>query len=146
MLAEQIGRGVHQGHRILQLVAEAIGSRRLIERCATPEPAGDDLIQQPVVDEGIDCWIGRLDLHHREPSLPSLPHCGAFPFRRLFPAELLHETLCLGHALCRAEREYDRLPFAFVEQHLHLHGGAGIVARPHTAGEPYAIQCRRRRE
>ena len=89
-----------------------------------------------MVDEGIDRRIGRLDLHHREPTLPSLPHSGVFPFRRLCPAELLHETLCLGHALCRAEREDDRSPFAFVEQHLHLHGGAGIVARTHTAGEP----------
>ena len=99
-----------------------------------------------MVDEGIDRRVGRLDLHHPEPTLPSLPHSGAFAFRRLCPAELLHETLCLGHALCRAEREDDRLPFAFVEQHLHLHGGAGIVACTHTAGEPYAIQRRRRRE
>ena len=31
VLAEEIGRGVHERHRILQLVAEAIGPRRLIE-------------------------------------------------------------------------------------------------------------------
>ena len=50
MGARQIRAGVDQRHHILQLVAEAIGPARLIERRTTPGTASQRLIEQPAVE------------------------------------------------------------------------------------------------
>ena len=52
---------VDEGHHVLQLVAEAEGAARLIERRSPPDAATERLVQQPVVDEHVEGAVGRVD-------------------------------------------------------------------------------------
>src|SRR5947207_8750553 len=47
----EIGRGVHEGHHVLQLVAEAVTAARLIKGRAAPHPAAESLVKQPARSE-----------------------------------------------------------------------------------------------
>ena len=73
VLADQVRRGVDQGHHVLQLITETKGASRLVGRASRPQPTGQDLIEQPPVDEHIDRWVRGLHLHRAERVLPVLP-------------------------------------------------------------------------
>ena len=64
VLAGERRFGVHQRHRVLQLVAETIGSAGLIESRPPPEPAAQCLIEQPAV---------RHHVHRRDRAYPHSP-------------------------------------------------------------------------
>ena len=59
-----------QRHAVLQLVAEAVGAARLIERRAGPDAAGQRLIQQPAVQHDVHRTVGRLHLDRAEDVVP----------------------------------------------------------------------------
>ena len=44
---------VDQGHHVLELVAEAVGPARLVERRPAPDPAGQHLVEQPAVEHQV---------------------------------------------------------------------------------------------
>ena len=54
MLAQQRRLGMHQGHRVLQLVAEAERAARLVKSRARPHAAGERLVDQPAVGQEVD--------------------------------------------------------------------------------------------
>src|SRR6266478_5029519 len=74
MLAGEGRLGMHQGHHILQLVAEAKRSAGLIETCTSPQTAAQGLIQQPAVGHHVNRGIGCFNLHGAERPLPILPN------------------------------------------------------------------------
>ena len=57
-------------HAVLQLVAEAVGAARLVERRARPDAAGQRLIQQPAVQHDVHRPVRRLHLHRAERIVP----------------------------------------------------------------------------
>ena len=54
-----LGRGPGQRHRVLQLVAKAVGAAGLVEAGLRPQPAGHRLVQQPAVDQRVEQRVGR---------------------------------------------------------------------------------------
>ncbi len=68
MLAQQAGLGMHQRHRVLQLVAEAERAAGLVEARPRPHAAGERLIDQPAVGQEIDGRVGRFDMHRARAS------------------------------------------------------------------------------
>ena len=62
LFAQQRGPRQPQRHRILELVAEAVGTACLVESRARPGAAGQRLVQQPVVHHEIEGAIRRLHL------------------------------------------------------------------------------------
>ena len=62
--------GQRQRHRVLQLVAKARSAASLIEAGLGPKAADHGLVEQPVVDQGIEMGIGRADLHLAEQARP----------------------------------------------------------------------------
>ena len=72
MLAQQSRLGVHERHRVLQLIAEPERSSRLIIAAAAPDTTRQDLIEKPAVGQHIERRIGRLDLYGAEGAQPVL--------------------------------------------------------------------------
>ncbi len=66
-----LGRGVDQGHHVLELVAEAERAARLVEARARPVPAGEHLVEQPAVGQQVERRVGRLHLHDAQATLPA---------------------------------------------------------------------------
>ena len=109
LLACDVGPCMHQGHHILQLVAEAVGAARLIERGTPPDAAGERLVEQPAIEQQVHGGIGRLDLHSTQNLFPlvlrSLPGRGDF-FRAL---EALDNRQRCGTVFTLAEHEMELL-------------------------------------
>ena len=84
-----VGRGPGERHRVLQLVAKAVGAAGLVEAGARPEPAGDRLVQQPAVDERVEERVGRAHGGRAEQLVPARAHA-------LQPAQRRHQRGLLG--------------------------------------------------
>ena len=63
-----------QRHHILQLIAEAIGAAYLVETSATPDPAGQRLVEQPAIQQNIHAGIGCRHLHVPQRIVPAPLH------------------------------------------------------------------------
>src|SRR4030095_7740625 len=70
MLARERRRGVDERHCILQLVAKAEGSSRLVITAARPQAARHRLIDQPAVGQHIERRVRRIHLHGAKRALP----------------------------------------------------------------------------
>ena len=62
--------GMHQRHRVLQLVAEAERAAGLVEAAARPHAAGERLVEQPAVGQHVERRVGRFDLHRAQRAAP----------------------------------------------------------------------------
>ncbi len=98
-------------HHVLQLVAEAVGAARLVERRARPDPAGQRLVEQPAVQQDVHRPIRRLHLHRAEDVVPVLGHraqdrveIGAAVARRPRPAPRLASPPRRGRRRSRPRR------------------------------------------
>ena len=65
------GRAVDQGHHVLELVAEAVGAARLVERRPAPDAAAQHLVEQPAVEQQVERRVGRLHLDGAEDRVPA---------------------------------------------------------------------------
>ena len=65
------GRGVHQRHRVLQLVAESECAAGLIEPLRPQTRHADHLVNQPAVGNRVERVVGRLDHAPRRAVVPS---------------------------------------------------------------------------
>ena len=89
VLADELRRCMDHRQRVLQLVAKTVCAAGLIETAAAPETAGDDLVQQPAVREGVYGAVGRAYLDRAENLSPVRTHrvqgdlCGLFIARFL---------------------------------------------------------------
>src|SRR5258708_22378233 len=52
---------IHEGERILQLVAKTVGPAGLIESRASPHPATENLIELAVIEEQVEGLVRRAD-------------------------------------------------------------------------------------
>src|SRR5439155_17913095 len=114
MLPGQPTLGNGQGDHVLELVAEAIGAPRLVERRPGPEPAGERLVEQPAVEQ---------DVHRpvRGPNLDgpkgNLPMGGDLPEARGIVEIAAASDQVAGCllVLCLAQEDTDLGPFARTE-------------------------------
>ena len=135
--------GVHQRHRVLQLVAEAERAARLIEAAAAPHAAGEHLVEQPAVGQEVERGVGRLHVDRAERAAPVAPDALQRRARRPGAAEALHERACVGAVPPRAEGEDDlAAPGRRPSSSGDLHRQARIEARADAAREPRARQAR----
>ena len=65
------GRATASAMHVLELVAEAVGAARLVERRARPDAAGQRLIEQPAVQHDVHRAVRRLHLDGAEQRRPS---------------------------------------------------------------------------
>src|SRR5437868_4892186 len=70
LFAKHAGFRVNECHRVLQLVAEAERSARLVIAAASPHPARERLIDEPAVRKRVECGIRCRDLDRSQSSLP----------------------------------------------------------------------------
>ena len=138
VLAEQLRLGMHQGHRVLQLVAEAECAARLIKSGAGPHAAGQRLIDEPAVGQKIDRRVGRFDIDHAQRPAPVVPHALDRPMGAVDAAEALREALGFRRPARGADREGDGPLLSVFERQRRLNGGAGIVAGADAARESHA--------
>ena len=72
----------NQRHGILQLVAKARSTARLVKACLGPQPTANGLVQEPAVDHGIQQRVGRFDRRGTQQAVPGALnrlhtlHCG----------------------------------------------------------------------
>ncbi|MCY1390258.1 hypothetical protein D9M71_50740 [compost metagenome] len=79
--AQQMAAGFHrvgegQRHAVLQLVAEAIGAARLVERRPRADAAGQRLVEQPAIEQDVHRPVRRAHLHRAEQLVPMPGHGG----------------------------------------------------------------------
>src|SRR5438876_4436104 len=72
VVAREVGRGVHEGHHILQLVAEAVSAARLIKGRATPDAAAESLVNQPAVEQKIRGNLGCFYFDRAQEPVPPM--------------------------------------------------------------------------
>ena len=134
VLAHECGVRVDERHHVLQLVAEAEGSPRLVVAAARPEAAGHRLVQQPTVGEHVKRRIGRLNLHGAERALPVRFHRVQRAMGGGRSPKALHQAARVSNIPTRAKAEGDFALLAIGKLERDLEGGAGIERRAHLAG------------
>ena len=133
MFAQQPGLGMRQGHDVLQLIAKAERSARLIEATAPPETACQRLIYKPAVQQNVDRRIGRLDVHCTESPIPIFPHslernprcCGSIKSAR--------QVIGFISASPGPEREYDFTLLAVFQIESNTHGRTRVETCAHSS-------------
>ena len=85
LLARQMGCGMHEGHNVLKLIAESKSAARLVVPASSPQAASQGLIDEPAVDQGIDCRIGCLNIKRAQRALPTVPDVFQRPPRGAAP-------------------------------------------------------------
>ena len=101
MLAGEGRLGMHQRHRVLQLIAEAEGAAGLIKAGARPEPAAKRLIDQPAVGQHVDGGIGRFDVDRAERAIPKFVDAFERDTAGVGPAKALDQVVHLGRCCDR---------------------------------------------
>ena len=71
--ARGLRRRVDQGQGILQLIPEAVGSARLIQRRTAPDTTAQGLIEQPAIHQEVDGKHRSLDLNGSQQGIPPFP-------------------------------------------------------------------------
>src|SRR5205809_3550893 len=69
----EVGRGVHEGHHVLQLVAESVSAARLIKGRAAPDAAAESLVKQPAVEQKIRGKLRRFHFDRAKEPIPPMP-------------------------------------------------------------------------
>ena len=143
LFAQQPRFGVHQRHGVLQLVAESVGSARLVEAAARPQAARDRLVHQPAVGQHVErrhraCRSARpsacVASARSPPSSASCGGCGS--------AEALHQLAGRIGVACRAEPKDDLALLSIREVERDLHRGTGIQRGAGLAGKAHAMHRR----
>ena len=139
MAAQQLRRRVDHGHRILQLVAEAIRAARLVIAAARPQTAGDGLVHQPAIGDHVQRRIGRFDAHGAQRALPVRAHRVERHAGRVLARMALHHGTGVGIAApAHAEEEDDFALLPRLQFKRHLDRCARVQARARLAGQAHA--------
>ncbi|MNL14928.1 hypothetical protein D3C87_1358900 [compost metagenome] len=91
VLACQGRAGEHQRHDVLQLVAKAVGTTRLVVAAACPQPAGQRLVEQPAIGQRIHGRVRGVDAHDPQRVPPIPPDRLEFAAGRAQLAVLAHQ-------------------------------------------------------
>ena len=148
LLAHERRRGVHQRHRVLQLVAEAEGAARLVVAAARPQPAREGLVQQPAVGQHVERGVRRVDLHRaRACAASARAPPAALTCAAAGPRAALHEArrVARGASDARAGTR-SRAPRRRRDRTATCIAAQGSSAGAHLARQAGARQRGRRRE
>jgi len=127
-------------HRVLQLIAKAVGAARLVVAAACPDAASQRLVNEPAVGKQVQGLVGRRHLHRAQHVLPVRMH---FVQRsRVASPPRKRCTSCPASSMLRphAETEGDLAPLSRSEFKGHLDRGARIQRRTAAAGQTQAAQ------
>src|SRR6266571_2354770 len=137
VVARDIGRGVHEGHDILQLVAEAVSATRLIKGGAAPDAATERLVKQPAVEQKI---CGKLGCFYFNRAQEPVPPMAGF-------LECSFDVRGIAKATNESTRFFFVVRLAEEKSHLggvprfnldhDLHGGARVEASANVAGQSF---------
>src|SRR6185436_3462317 len=126
---------VNKRHRVLQLVAEAEGSARLVKSGPAPDPAPKCLVDQPAIEHQIQRAVGRADLHGPEDAIPSRPDL----LQRVVSSTSLtiepNEPPRVFLGLRLSEQEEDDVFAARRQLQASHQRGAGVAELTRTVGE-----------
>ena len=144
-LCPRLLRGaVDDGHRVLELVAEAERPARLVERRPAPHATGERLVEEPAVEHQIHRRVRRADLDRPEDAIPERSR---FLQRRLHPTGLgvgADEAPGLVRGLRLPEQEDDLLLPARRHFQRGHQCGAGVDQVAGAVGEPRPAEGGRR--
>ncbi len=144
VFAHQRGLGMDERHAVLQLVAEAEGTARLVVAAARPEPAGQGLIEQPAVGQDVERGVRGLHLHRAQGVRPMLADRFQLGPRGRGAATAMQKAAGVVRAAppdhAQPEDDGARLPMAQVEGRLER--AAGIQRGTDLAGQTYAVPAR----
>src|SRR5213592_1674972 len=90
----EVGCGVHEGHHVLQLVAEAVSAARLIKGRATPAAATESLVKQPTVEQKIRGKLGCFHFDRAQEPVPPMAGFLKCSFNVRGIAKTTHEAAC----------------------------------------------------
>src|SRR5688572_9271002 len=119
MLAGEARLSVQQRHDVLQLIAEAERTARLVMAAARPEAARQRLVEEPAVYYQVEGAVRGLDLYRAQGALPVLLHRAQ---------RLAGLRRC---AAAHAQRKDDLALLPVREIEGHLQRAAGIEPRAH---------------
>ncbi len=142
--ARELRPRVDERGGVLELVAEAEGTARLVESGAPPEPAADVLVEEPAVHHHVERGRRRLHLHGRE----RLPPARADRRERLVDSAGLpvardeRARRVRAGRLAQEERALDG--FAGTDRDRDLERGAGVEAGARPAVERALVAQGRR--
>src|SRR5438067_10668903 len=139
VVASEVGRGVHEGHHVLQLVAEAVTATRLIKGGAAPRPAAESLVKQPAVEQKGGRKLGRF--HFDRAQEPAPPTAGflecSLDVRRI--AKTSHEFACCFFVVRLPEKKSHLDGVSRFNLHHDLYGGARVEAGANVAGQSFVL-------
>src|SRR5713101_427326 len=134
-----LGRGMHEGHYVLQLVTEAVSAARVIKGRAAPNPATESLIKQPAIEQKIRRKLRRFHFDRAQEAVPPLAgflECG-FDVRGI--AKSVNEGACLFF-IVRLPKKKDYLGgLSRIDLDNDLHGCARVEAGAHITGQSFVL-------
>ena len=129
VVARQMRRRHHQRQHVLQLIAEAERAARLIEGGASPDAAGQRLVEQPAVEHQVHRSIRRRDLHRAEQRAPEALHILEGRGDSLRRAAAPHERRHAGFIGGFAEQADHGLLLRRLQRDADLYGAARVHRR-----------------
>ncbi len=136
LFPRQMRPGGAEGHDVLQLIAETIGTARLVETGPTPDAAAQGLIAQPAIDQQIGGSFGGAHLDRSQEIVPP----GHGPGEGVLQGQLMLET---EHQFPGPDRRFgltqhadDITVFARRQFNGYPECRAGIKARADPFGQP----------
>ena len=130
--------------RVLQLVAEAEGAALLVVAAAAPQARGDRLIADPVVGDGVEDVVRRLDAVRAEQRAPRGAGVGQGALDDAGVAVPVEQRFRLGAVLPRGKRVDDDAPLSRGELQRRAERGDGVLVAA-EARRPRFLGERRRR-
>ena len=102
---------IDEGHHILQLIAKPVRSAGLIKSGASPNAAGQDLIDKPAIEHEVDAQIGRCHMQGVQAVVPVLLHFGERSTGSIWLRVLLNEPMNLRETvrLTQDKNHFSRL-------------------------------------
>ncbi len=139
VVARDVGRRVHEGHDILQLVTETVSAARLIKSGAAPETAAERLINQPAIEQKICRKLGRFHLDRAQEPVPPVAgflECG-FDVRGI--AKSVNEGACFFFVVRLPKKKGYLGALSRVDLDHDLHGCARVEASANVAGQSFVL-------
>ena len=133
---------MHQGHRVLKLISEAVGATRLVIAATTPYPRRECLVDEPSIGEHVEGDVGSLQIHRSKSPVPVRPYRFQCLAGATWAGKTLHQILGFVPAPRRSDHEH-HFPLLAVRQFDHrLHRGARIESRAGSSGQSRAAHGR----
>src|SRR5439155_23874736 len=139
VVAREVGRGVHEGHDVLQLVAEAISAARLIKGGAAPNAATESLVKQPAVEQKVRGKLGRFHFDRAQEPAPPTPGFLECSLDVRGIAKTSYESACCFFVVRLPEKKSHLDGVSRFNLDHDLHGGARVEAGANVAGQSFVL-------